>query len=307
MKISTQNEYSTLKSVIVGSAKCVAWPSNDPAFTESIAKSTFDGEIIPGPLPTNIVEEAEQDLDRLAEVLEKEQVKVYRPMIDQSNWCYSARDILLSVGNKIIECPTKYSSRRNEANFYQHIKKESIMDGCDWLRAPIPMTDNDPMFDAANVLKFDDKLLYLISSTGNEAGAEWLQQQVGTEFEVVVWKGVYAFAHIDSTIASLNENTILLNASRVSYNSLPLFLRQHRKIWINDIVARDFHQFPFASKWIGLNIFSINPETVIVDRIQTKLIERLKDTGFRVIELELRQARTLGGGFHCVTLDLERE
>jgi len=307
MKISTQNEYSTLKSVIVGSAKCVAWPSNDPAFTESIAKSTFDGEIIPGPLPTNIVEEAEQDLDRLAEVLEKEQVKVYRPMIDQSNWCYSARDILLSVGNKIIECPTKYSSRRNEANFYQHIKKESIMDGCDWIRAPIPMTDNDPMFDAANVLKFDDKLLYLISSTGNEAGAEWLQQQVGTEFEVVVWKGVYAFAHIDSTIASLNENTILLNASRVSYNSLPLFLRQHRKIWINDIVARDFHQFPFASKWIGLNIFSINPETVIVDRIQTKLIERLKDTGFRVIELELRQARTLGGGFHCVTLDLERE
>jgi len=307
MKISTQNEYSTLKSVIVGSAKCVAWPSNDPAFTESIAKSTFDGEIIPGPLPTNIVEEAEQDLDRLAEVLEKEQVKVYRPMIDQSNWCYSARDILLSVGNKIIECPTKYSSRRNEANFYQHIKKESIMDGCDWIRAPIPMTDNDPMFDAANVLKFDDKLLYLISSTGNEAGAEWLQQQVGTEFEVVVWKGVYAFAHIDSTIASLNENTILLNASRVSYNSLPLFLRQHRKIWINDIVARDFHQFPFASKWIGLNIFSINPETVIVDRIQTKLIERLKDTGFRVIELELRQARTLGGGFHCVTLDLERK
>jgi len=307
MKISTQNEYSTLKSVIVGSAKCVAWPSNDPAFTESIAKSTFDGEIIPGPLPTNIVEEAEQDLDRLAEVLEKEQVKVYRPMIDQSNWCYSARDILLSVGNKIIECPTKYSSRRNEANFYQHIKKESIMDGCDWIRAPIPMTDNDPMFDAANVLKFDDKLLYLISSTGNEAGAEWLQQQVGTEFEVVVWKDVYAFAHIDSTIASLNENTILLNASRVSYNSLPLFLRQHRKIWINDIVARDFHQFPFASKWIGLNIFSINPETVIVDRIQTKLIERLKDTGFRVIELELRQARTLGGGFHCVTLDLERK
>lgn len=307
MKISTQNEYSTLKSVIVGSAKCVAWPSNDPAFTESIATSTFDGEIIPGPLPTNIVEEAEQDLDRLAEVLEKEQVKVYRPMIDQSNWCYSARDILLSVGNKIIECPTKYSSRRNEANFYQHIKKESIMDGCDWIRAPIPMTDNDPMFDAANVLKFDDKLLYLISSTGNEAGAEWLQQQVGTEFEVVVWKDVYAFAHIDSTIASLNENTILLNASRVSYNSLPLFLRQHRKIWINDIVARDFHQFPFASKWIGLNIFSINPETVIVDRIQTKLIERLKDTGFRVIELELRQARTLGGGFHCVTLDLERE
>ena len=88
---------------------------------------------------------------------------------------------------------------------------------------------------------------------------------------------------------------------------MPLFLRQYRKIWINDIVARDFYQFPFASKWIGLNILSINPDTVIVDRIQTKLIELLKEARFRVIELELRHSRTLGGGFHCVTLDLERE
>jgi len=221
MKISTKNEYDNLRSVIVGSAIHFAWPTDDEAFKKSVSSSTFDGTLIPGPLPADIITETEQDLDSLSITLEREHVKVYRPKIDQPNWCYSARDILLAVGNKIIECPTKYSSRRNEANFYQHIKKESIMDGCDWIRAPIPMTDNDPMFDAANVLKFDEKLLYLVSSTGNRAGAEWLQQQVGTEFEVIVWEDVYAFAHIDSTIASLNENTILLNASRVSYNSLP--------------------------------------------------------------------------------------
>jgi N-dimethylarginine dimethylaminohydrolase len=75
---------------------------------------------------------------------------------------------------------------------------------------------------------------------------------------------------------------------------------------VNDIVARDFYQFPFASKWIGLNILSIDPNTVIVDSIQKKLIERLTDAGFRVIDLELRHARTMGGGFHCVTCDLER-
>lgn len=302
MKIYTQNEYSTLKSVIVGSAKFATWPIDDAAFSKSISDSTFDTKLTPGPLPTNIVEEAEKDLDRLAEVLEKEQVKVYRPVIDQPNWSYSARDILLTVGNQIIECPTPYSSRANESELYPCLKNAE----CEWIRAPRPLTEDDPRFDAANVLKFDDKLLYLVSGTGNEAGAEWLQQQVGTDFEVIVWKDVYAFAHIDSTIASLNENTILLNASRVSYNSLPLFLRQHRKIWVNDVVPRDFHQFPFASKWIGLNILSINPETVIVDCIQKKLIEQLKEEKFRVIELELRHSRTLGGGFHCVTLDLER-
>jgi N-dimethylarginine dimethylaminohydrolase len=307
MKISTRNEYGALKSIIIGSAKNASWPCDDTAFAESIAASTFDGRLAPGPLPKNIIAEAEQDLDRLAETLAREKVKVYRPIINEHNWCYSARDIILSAGNKIIECPTKYSSRRNEAKFYQHVKQEALQDGCTWIESPAPITKDDPMFDAANICKFDDKLLYLISSTGNRAGAEWLQQQVGTEFEVIVWKDVYAFAHIDSTITSLDKNTILLNASRVSYNSLPLFLRQHRKIWINDVVERDFYQFPFASKWIGLNILSVDPETVIVDSIQIKLIEQLKDLGFRVIELEMRHSRTLGGGFHCVTLDLERQ
>lgn len=303
MKIFTRNEYSPLRSVIVGSSEQATWPADDAEFNKSIASSTFEGTLARGPLPDYVKEETQIDLDALTETLEKENIKVYRPQITQSNWCYSARDILLTVGDRIIECPTPYSSRANEAEFYPYLKNTE----CKWIRAPRPQIEDDPRFDAANVLKFNDKLLYLISSTGNQAGAEWLQQQVGTDFEVIVWKDVYAFAHVDSTIASLNENTILLNASRVSYNSLPLFLRHYRKIWINDIVARDFHQFPFASKWIGLNILSIDPETVIVDRIQTKLIERLRDLGFRVIELEMRHSRTLGGGFHCVTLDLERE
>jgi N-dimethylarginine dimethylaminohydrolase len=307
MKIFTKNEYSSLKSVIVGSAKQSVWPSHDPAFNQSIESSTFKNTLTRGPIPMHIIKEAEEDLEKLVKTLEKNKVKVYRPIINEPTWSYSARDILLSVGNTIIECPTQYSSRRDEAKFYQHVKEAAVQDGCKWIKAPFPKIEEDPMFDAANICKFDDKLLYLISSTGNRAGAEWLQQQIGTEFEVIVWENVYAFAHIDSTIASLNKNTILLNASRVNYNNIPLFLRHYKKIWINDIVAREFYRFPFASKWIGLNILSIDPETVIVDSIQKKLIERLKDKNFRVIELELRQARTLGGGFHCVTLDLERE
>lgn len=303
MKVFSCNEYSPLRSIIVGSAQQSAWPTDDPAFDRSIASSTYEGKLIPGPLPNHIIQEAEEDLKRLVDALVQEEIKVYRPHITRHNWSYSARDILLTVGNRIIECPTPYSSRAIESELYPFLKSAN----CEYIRAPRPQTQNDPTFDAANICKFNDKLLYLLSSTGNRAGAEWLQQQVGTDFEVIIWEGVYAFAHIDSTIASLNENTILLNASRVSYQALPLFLRQHKKIWINDVVARDFYQFPFASKWIGLNILSIDPETVIVDKVQTKLIERLKEEKFRVIDLELRHSRTLGGGFHCVTLDLERE
>jgi glycine amidinotransferase/scyllo-inosamine-4-phosphate amidinotransferase 1 len=50
----------------------------------------------------------------------------------------------------------------------------------------------------------------------------------------------------------------------------------------------------------------VDPATVIVDRHQAELIKTLESYRFTVIPLELRHSRTLGGGFHCVTLDLLR-
>ena len=55
-----------------------------------------------------------------------------------------------------------------------------------------------------------------------------------------------------------------------------------------------------------MNILSVNPETVMVDPIQKNLIRQLEAEKFNVIPVPLRQARTLGGGHHCVTCDLER-
>ena len=72
-------------------------------------------------------------------------------------------------------------------------------------------------------------------------------------------------------------------------------------------MAQDFYQYPYASKWIALNMLVVDPTTVIVDRNQTNLIRMLELYKFTVIPLELRHSRTLGGGFHCVTLDLIRE
>ena len=56
-----------------------------------------------------------------------------------------------------------------------------------------------------------------------------------------------------------------------------------------------------------MNCLSIDPQTVIMDQHQTRLISILEKRNFEVIPMELRHARTLGGGFHCVTLDLERK
>jgi N-dimethylarginine dimethylaminohydrolase len=99
----------------------------------------------------------------------------------------------------------------------------------------------------------------------------------------------------------------VLNASRVTTANCPKAFNGWTKLWVKDVEAQDFYQYPYASKWIGMNMLSIDPKTVIVDRQQYQLIEDLEHAGFTVIPLQMRHSRTLGGGFHCVTLDLIRE
>lgn len=308
MKISTNNEYGELKSIIVGRCEQHEWPTGDSAFDEMIQASTYPDTLPRETLPSIVTQQAQEDLQHMADVLESRDITVYRPTITKPNWCYSSRDVMLSIGNRIIECPTMYTSRINEADdHYADIKQQAIADGCDWIKAPAPQTSDDPTFDAANVLKFDNHLLYLVSSTGNLAGARWLQECVGSDFEVITWEDIYAFAHIDSTIHSLDERTIALNSERVSEENVPKFLRDHRKIWVDEMAHSDFHVFPFASVWIGFNMLSISPETILVDPIQAKLKEQLIASGFEVLDVPMRQGRTLGGGQHCTTLDLHRE
>jgi N-dimethylarginine dimethylaminohydrolase len=55
-----------------------------------------------------------------------------------------------------------------------------------------------------------------------------------------------------------------------------------------------------------LNLLSLDERTVVVDRKQDKLVEQLSKHGIMSIPMRLRHARTLGGSFHCVTLDTHR-
>jgi glycine amidinotransferase/scyllo-inosamine-4-phosphate amidinotransferase 1 len=169
------------------------------------------------------------------------------------------------------------------------------------------MPRNEGMvLDAANVLRLGpDKMLFLESASGNRAAYDWLCRTLpDVEIELC---NFYAGVHIDSTIVALNEDTFVVNGSRVTNDTLPRMLRDKVIIMVNEVVAQGFHEYPYASKWIGLNMLSIDPQTVIVDAKQEAMIQTLEQgMNMTVIPLELRHSRTLGGGFHCVTLDLER-
>jgi glycine amidinotransferase/scyllo-inosamine-4-phosphate amidinotransferase 1 len=165
--------------------------------------------------------------------------------------------------------------------------------------------DGTMVLDAANVCRLGDTWLYLESASGNRAAAVWLQAQF-PEITIELCN-FYAGVHIDSTVSVLREGLVVLNASRVNETNCPAVFNNWQKIWIDDCVPQSFYQYPYASKWIGLNMLSIDSSTVIVDAAQTELIQQIQQHKIEVIPLTLRHSRTLGGGFHCVTLDTWRQ
>jgi len=301
--IYTTNEWDTLKEVVVGRACFANWPSNDPVFARESEKTTWTATPVPsGPVPDWIIDETNEDLDMLALVLEKCGATVHRPKALNYQelggmYGYCPRDRLLIHGSTIVDPAMMYPCRDMEAEAL-----DDIIYRADTVHR---MPRNQGMIlDAANVLRLNDTMLFLESASGNQAAARWLQHKFSdVRIEVC---NFYSGVHIDSTIVPLREGLVLVNASRVNMNNLPTVFHSWEVIWVDEVVEQGFYQYPYASKWIALNMLVVDPDTVIVDQHQTKLINILESYQFTVIPLELRHSRTLGGGFHCVTLDLLR-
>jgi len=329
MIISSFNEYDPLKSVLVGIATHANFPVSDKLFQLQMSQAGWTETPPPsGPVAQQIIDETNEDLEKLCEVFDDRGITVYRPnesinfQFTDGQYSYCPRDNLLVVGNRVIEAPMSVRSRQHEVQSYAEVKRWAIRTGIEWVAAPAPnlnyqenviagsfrLTNAEPIFDAANIARFGFDILYLVSDSANMRGAEWLQTVLGDMFTVHT-TDIYDAAHIDSTIIPIDENWIVLNANRVNDHNLPEFLQGYNKIYITEdmINPQSFTGYPYASKWIAINMLSIGNKTIICDKNQPLIHAELKKNGFDVIPLELRHARTLGGGFHCVTLDLLRE
>ena len=304
--INSRNEWDPLEKIIVGSATNANWPMTDPVFAEEARNSLWTETPAPsGPVPQFIVDEANRELDILCEALLRYGATVYRPkpmnfVEEQGMYNYCPRDRLLIAGNTLVDCNMMYPCRNQEIkNYYRLIGEAQTI---------ITMPRNVGMtLDAANICRLGDTWLFLESASGNRMAYDWLCHKFpNINIELC---NFYAGVHIDSTITPLREGLVMLNASRVNEENCPKALKDWEKIWVTEdmIVAQDFYQYPYASKWIAMNMLVLDPETVIIDAAQTRLITILKSKGIDSIPLTLSHSRTLGGGFHCVTLDTRRK
>jgi N-dimethylarginine dimethylaminohydrolase len=290
-----------------------------------------------------------------------------------SNNCYNARDLNMVVGETLVESPSMLHSRYFETTAYYDIFNGYLRNGAKWLAAPKPLLNYDtlvPLFDdqkdreltkeekihkkltkgrvetlhkvpekeilfeAANTLRMGKDLLYLLSSSGNQKGASWLQAALGDEYRVHTNSSIYRSSHIDSTVLCLRPGLVLLNSTRVDQNNCPEIFKKWDKIWfgadgevaptsdeelilqkeVREPIAKRLTELGFktnlydmSSPWVGLNFLSTSPDTVLVECRQEKLIKLLESYHFTVIPVQMRHMYTQGGGIHCATLDTVRD
>lgn len=334
------NEWDPLEEIIVGNPLGARFPTADPSTRVAEYPDRPIAEIPQGPFSQQIIEETEEDLDILVTSLESQGITVKRPETwphektfstvhwkSKGYYNYCPRDILLVIGDQIIETPNVIRGRSQETFSYREMMVEYLRSGARWYSAPSPMlldslfevdpdkpvpNDYEPAFDAANVLRLGQDLIYLVSGTGNELGGQWLQTILGDRFRVHFMKDIYYGSHIDSTFVALRPGLLLCNPARVNQDTLPEILKQWEVIYSPPIEGTerfdaDYLNMSIGSKWIEMNLLSINPNLVVVDQYQTALIRLLEKHGIDVIPLQLRHSRMLGGGFHCTTLDIRRK
>lgn len=191
------------------------------------------------------------------------------------------------------------------------------------------LKNDEIIFDAANIIRIGKDVLFLVSSTANLRGYKWLKSFLGKNYRVHL-TNTYRSSHLDSTICPLAPGLVLLNADRVDERTVPEMFGKWEKIFFDDVksipepeinfyknirepISKELKNLGFqspisyiSSPWGGLNVFSISPEIVCVEKNQTSLIKTLESYKLNVIPVSYRHCYTMLGCLHCSTLDVKR-
>ena len=320
--MTSYNEWSQLKKVVVGIADEAKIPEIDLSMrTINYADVNDVSHISIGNYPTQVIDEANQDLEIFVSFLKSQNIEVVRPENnDPKYYNYCPRDNVFIHGDITVATPMPIKARYNEWKSFEKHLKNPISINCSYDdnlynldclgdKDTLALTEYSPAFDAANIIRANGDILYLVSNTGNKKGAQLLQELLGNQVKVHKLEDVYSYIHIDSTIAFLREGLMLLNPERIKdKNILPKPFCDWDSIWCPEPIDIGYYMnYSNASKWINMNLFSLNENLVVLEENQNNLRKELEKYNIECAMLPMRHQRTLGGGFHCVTLDLERK
>jgi glycine amidinotransferase len=310
-------------------------PAFSPYFPPGASERDFRGR----PIPQVLIDEAERQLDNFAGILDRRGITVRRPgpvehtvpfqtpdwHADGGHACACPRDLLLVIGDEIIEAPMAVRARYFEFRAYRALLKQYFRQGARWTTAPKPLmpddlysqfdpsapllTDFEPVFDAACFARFGRDIFWQPDLVSNAFGAEWLQRHLGPGFRIHRIEFRERFpTHIDTTLVPVRPGLVLVNPQRpCTSGALDLFTANDWRIVpappsvrTGPAPTRD------VSNWISLNILMLDERTVVIEREEKPMIDLMRSLGCEVIPCEFDRVYGFGGGFHCCTADVRR-
>jgi len=356
--VNSWNEWDPLKHIIVGRADDTMVQAPEPAVQRDWSEYGFALGTY-GRLPKQMEQKANEQLDNFAMILEGEGIRVDRPTpldfsqpVQTPDWkqesmfgCMPARDLLLTVGNEMLEATMSYRSRWFEYLCYRPLLEQYFKDDPNmrWAAAPKPrltersykkdywknfdnmsyeeqierakardwvLTEAEPLFDAADVGRFGKDLFVQASTATNAAGIDWLRRHFPDHRIHPVHFLEESPVHIDATFVPLRPGLALINPERPCLvpGLKELF---EKNDWQIVECAEPAHNknapLSFCSQWLSMNCVVLDTETVCVEAGETAQIKQLEHLGFDVISVPFWDASPFGGGLHCSTADVYRE
>ena len=257
--------------------------------------------------------------------------------------CMPPRDVLLTVGKEILEATQSYRCRWFEYLAYRPLLQQYYRDDPEmrWEAAPKPRltdadyklgyvnddipleqrlkwvaeknfstTEEEPLFDAADVCRIGKDLFVQHGMTSNLSGIDWLQRHFpGHRVHAVNFPGDPFPIHIDASFVPVRPGLIINCPKRL----LPRDQRKIFKIngWEIMEAAQPAHKTSpplcWASPWLSMNMLVLDPKTACVEASEVNQMEQMDKLGFEVIPVPFRDAYPFGGGLHCATADVYRE
>jgi len=341
--VNSYNEWDLLEEVIVGIVDGASFPSWHIAVEAALPhdqRELFRNNA-GRPFPAEQIAAARKELEEFVHILEGEGVKVRRPVpLDHlqpysglgwtSTGLYTAmpRDVLLVIGNEIIECPLAWRSRYYETCGYKPLLKEYFRAGAKWSTAPKPelrdeqydygwteakpgepvrlvITEFEPTFDAADFIRCGRDIFAQKSNVTNEFGIAWLRRHLGDTYRIHVFEFNDPHPmHIDATLVPLAPGKLLINPERVL--KVPKIFKGWDVFEAPKPIIPHCHPLYMTSKWINMNILMLDEQRVVVERQDEPMITALKKWGFTPITCNFRNFNSFGGSFHCASLDVRR-
>ncbi|MEF3080233.1 dimethylarginine dimethylaminohydrolase family protein [Winogradskyella poriferorum] len=303
MKLNIKNETSRLRAVILGTAE-----SNGPVPSIEDAYDPKSLEHIKaGTYPTE--EDMVVEMDAVAKVFEKYDVKVYRPKVIKDCNQIFTRDIGFVIDDVFIKANI-LPDREEELNAIQY-----VIDKID--KDKVTRPPEEVHIEGGDVIVWNDYVFigtyrgkdysdYIVART-NQAGVDYIANKFPRKkvksfnLRKSQTNAMENALHLDCCFQPIGKDKAILHKNG--------FLEEDEYQWLVDFFGKEniFEITKEEMYYMNSNVFSISENVIISEKNFTRLNSWLRENGFIVEEVPYAEIAKQEGLLRCSTLPLIRD